>query len=184
MRLKTVLTTTAIALFLSACGGSSVAPSKIVNDSQAADATVPKSQNESPAQPEQELNRLEQEKLAGGDVREQAADPKALTVFFDFDSHAISEEMKPRIAEAAAWIKAGRDFDAVKVEGNCDEFGSDEYNLALGLKRAKSVKEALVGHGVNAEKIKLITYGKANPACSDSTPECWKENRRVDFQTR
>lgn len=69
----------------------------------------------------------------------------------------------------------------VVVEGNTDEWGSDEYNYALALKRATSVKDALLNNGVAENKIKVVSYGESKPRCTDQVRECWKENRRVDF---
>jgi len=71
---------------------------------------------------------------------------------------------------------------SIKVEGNCDEFGSDEYNFALGLKRANAVKAALVNGGVNADTISMTSLGESNPICLEKTQECWAKNRRVDFK--
>ena len=70
----------------------------------------------------------------------------------------------------------------IKLEGNCDEWGSDEYNYALGLKRAKSTKDALVADGVDASKIVMVSFGESNPICNEKNKSCWKMNRRVDYR--
>jgi len=70
----------------------------------------------------------------------------------------------------------------VKLEGNCDEWGSDEYNFALGLKRAKSVKNEMVANGVDAKRITMVSFGESNPTCSAKTQDCWAQNRRVDVK--
>jgi peptidoglycan-associated lipoprotein len=70
----------------------------------------------------------------------------------------------------------------VKLEGNCDEWGSDEYNFALGLKRAEAVKKVLVADGIDASRISMVSYGKSNPVCTDHTKACWAKNRRVNFK--
>jgi peptidoglycan-associated lipoprotein len=69
-----------------------------------------------------------------------------------------------------------------KLEGNCDEFGSDEYNLALGLKRANNVKSMLVENGISADTVSLVSLGEGNPSCVEKTEECYAKNRRVDFK--
>ena len=71
---------------------------------------------------------------------------------------------------------------SIKVEGNCDEWGTDQYNYALGLKRAKSVKDALGARGVNADRIMVVSYGESNPACKESNKACWDKNRRAEFK--
>ena len=68
------------------------------------------------------------------------------------------------------------------LEGNCDEWGSDEYNFALGLKRAEAVKKAIVAEGVDASRVSMVSFGESSPTCTDKTKECWAQNRRVDFK--
>jgi len=70
----------------------------------------------------------------------------------------------------------------IKLEGNCDEWGTDEYNYALGLKRAKTAKDALVADGVDAQKIIMVSFGESNPICTQKNTTCWKMNRRVDYR--
>jgi peptidoglycan-associated lipoprotein len=70
----------------------------------------------------------------------------------------------------------------IKLEGNTDEFGSDEYNVALGLKRARAVKNTLIGYGIPANKISLVSLGEGNPICGAKTESCYKKNRRVDHK--
>ncbi len=102
-------------------------------------------------------------------------------VYFGFDKFSISSNMQGAVSRDAqvANHQSGRQF-LVKVSGNCDEWGTDEYNMALGLKRANSVKKALVAQGVDGRRIKTVTYGKNNPVCNQKTKECWAKNRRVD----
>ncbi len=71
---------------------------------------------------------------------------------------------------------------SIIVEGNCDEWGTDEYNQALGLKRAKAVKEALIAKGVNADRIAVKSYGETNPVCTEKTKACDAQNRRAEFK--
>jgi peptidoglycan-associated lipoprotein len=104
-------------------------------------------------------------------------------IHFDFDKYNIREDQKPLISEDASLINSdnAKDF-SVKLEGNCDEWGSDEYNYALGLKRAKSVKSSLTALGVNSDRLMIISYGKSNPVCTEHTKACWAKNRRVEFK--
>lgn len=103
-------------------------------------------------------------------------------VNFAFDKFDIAEQETGKIQDNAVLAKGEAADFTLKVEGNCDEWGSDEYNFALGLKRAKSVKAALVDEGVNAERITMVSYGESNPVCLEKTKECWAKNRRVDFK--
>ena len=104
------------------------------------------------------------------------------SIYFAFDKFSISSDMQSDISTGVSIANnAGSDFN-VKLEGNCDEWGSDEYNFALGLKRANAVKKSLVAEGVSPDRISMVSYGESNPTCSDKTQECWSKNRRVDFK--
>ena len=104
------------------------------------------------------------------------------TVYFAFDKFNIVDEMQEKITKAVETSnKFPLDFN-IKLEGNCDEWGSDEYNFALGLKRADSVKKSLVAEGIDPKRISMVSYGENNPTCQDKTQECWAQNRRVDFK--
>lgn len=100
------------------------------------------------------------------------------SIFFDFDKYNIREDMKAPMSQNSVNAKG----KTIKLEGNCDEFGSDEYNYALGLKRTNAVKTELVNAGVNADSITMISLGEGNPVCQEKTEECWAKNRRVDFK--
>ena len=80
----------------------------------------------------------------------------------------------------AEWLKANPNVK-VKIEGNCDERGTIEYNQALGQRRAASAKKYLTDMGISGKRISLISYGKEKPVCTQSTEECWQKNRRDDF---
>ncbi len=105
-----------------------------------------------------------------------------LSVYFDFDKFDIRSDMQDKVSTDAEVAKKTAGTFTVKLEGNCDEWGSDEYNFALGLKRANAVKNALVAEGANAKDISMVSYGESNPTCTDKTKDCWAANRRVDFK--
>lgn len=100
------------------------------------------------------------------------------SILFDYDKFDIRADMQENVKANSVLVK-NKTF---KLEGNCDEFGSDEYNFALGLKRANSVKAALVNEGISAESISMTSLGEGNPACLEKTQECWAKNRRVDVK--
>jgi peptidoglycan-associated lipoprotein len=70
----------------------------------------------------------------------------------------------------------------IKIEGNCDEFGTDEYNYALGLKRAKAVKDSLVAQGITSSKMIMVSFGESSPVCQTPSDSCYDRNRRVDIR--
>ena len=103
------------------------------------------------------------------------------SIYFGFGDYGISATMENHMSTNTNVISnagAGK----IKIEGNCDEFGTDEYNYALGLKRAKAVKDAAVALGVSASKMVIISYGESNPVCSNPTDGCYAQNRRVDLR--
>jgi peptidoglycan-associated lipoprotein len=104
------------------------------------------------------------------------------TVTFDFDKFEIRADMEPKVKTNASLANAAASMYTVKLEGNCDEWGSDEYNYALGLKRAKATKDAMVAEGVDAARITMVSFGESNPVCTEQTRACWAQNRRVDFK--
>jgi len=99
------------------------------------------------------------------------------TVHFDFDKYDILENDKTTLQRQATWL--GK-YPAVRVtvEGHCDERGTREYNIALGARRANAVKEYLVSLGVSSARVDTISYGKERPICSESSEDCWAQNRR------
>lgn len=103
-------------------------------------------------------------------------------VYFDFDKFGIRGDMQSVISTNANIFNAEVSGVSITVEGNCDEWGTDEYNQALGLKRAKSVKDALISQGVNSDRIAVKSYGETNPVCTEKTKACDAQNRRAEFK--
>lgn len=103
-------------------------------------------------------------------------------VYFDFDRSNIRQDMQSVIDEIAQVMKEEEGFN-FRIEGNCDEWGTEEYNYALGLRRAKSIQDALLAKGVDADRLSLISYGESNPVCTESNRDCWQQNRRGEFTT-
>jgi peptidoglycan-associated lipoprotein len=100
--------------------------------------------------------------------------------FFDYDTYDIRGDAQATLARDASWLASHPDIKVV-IGGYCDERGSNEYNLALGQNRADAAKNALLTAGVAATRIRVISYGKEKPFCSESTEECWQQNRRAGF---
>ena len=101
-------------------------------------------------------------------------------VFFDYDAYDIRADAQTTLSKDASYLTSHPDLKIV-IGGYCDERGSNEYNLALGQNRADAAKNALVAAGVAASRIRVISYGKEKPFCTESTEECWQQNRRAGF---
>ncbi|MDX9703104.1 MAG: peptidoglycan-associated lipoprotein Pal [Candidatus Auribacterota bacterium] len=102
-------------------------------------------------------------------------------ILFDFDSSAIRSDMKQSLNEVSSWLI---DHQGIKVrmEGHCDERGTEEYNLALGERRALSVRAYLVQQGVSPQRLFTVSYGEERPANPGHNEFAWAENRRVEFK--
>jgi len=101
-------------------------------------------------------------------------------VRFGYDSADIESDALDVLARNVDWLKQNRNAK-VELEGHCDSRGTIEYNLALGAKRAKSVKDHLTGQGISGDRISTISYGEELPLCQEETEACWARNRRVHF---
>jgi peptidoglycan-associated lipoprotein len=101
-------------------------------------------------------------------------------IFFDYDTYDIRSDAQATLAKDADYLNRNPSIKIV-IGGYCDERGSDEYNLALGQNRADAAKNALVTAGVAASRIRVVSYGKEKPFCTDSNEQCWQLNRRAGF---
>ena len=101
-------------------------------------------------------------------------------VYYEFDSTDLAADARAILTQNADWMK-NNPKSRVEVEGHCDDLGSNEYNLALGAKRAQSAKEFLVNQGIAPERLVTISYGKEAPACFEQSEECRLKNRRARF---
>ena len=101
-------------------------------------------------------------------------------VYFDYDKAMIREDAKPVLETNASWLNK---FKTIKIliEGHCDERGTEEYNLALGEKRAKAAMDYLTTLGISSDRVKIISYGKSQPADPGHNEAAWQKNRRDQF---
>jgi peptidoglycan-associated lipoprotein len=111
---------------------------------------------------------------------QQDFDAHVQPIFFAYDNYDISGDAQAILAKNADYLNSHPNI-RIAIGGYCDERGSDEYNLVLGQNRAQAAKTALVTAGIAADRIRVISYGKEKPFCSESTEECWQLNRRDGF---
>jgi len=104
-------------------------------------------------------------------------------IYFEFDAYGLSDDTRKTLQKNAEVLKTRKDW-AVLVEGYCDNRGTVEYNLALGQKRAKEVRDYYTRLGVPESSIGTISYGKEKPSCAEETEECWARNRKADTKVR
>lgn len=101
-------------------------------------------------------------------------------IFFEFDNYDLATGARDVLKTNAEWLQ-NNGAERVEIEGHCDDLGTSEYNLALGLKRAQGAKDYLVNLGIPGDRLFVISYGKEAPACLENTEECRQKNRRARF---
>lgn len=129
--------------------------------------------------------RITEQQLAKIETKEEPARFKEESglfedVYFDFDKYDIRAEAKPILNNISSWLLQNS-AAKLSVEGHCDERGTNEYNLALGDRRAKSVRDFLIALGIASTRIEIVSYGEEKPQCTEQTEECWAKNRRAHF---
>jgi peptidoglycan-associated lipoprotein len=141
---------------------------------------------EVPQTSEESLNKIDRKSSidkSKGNYLEVAGNKEFVSnIYFEFDKYSLDENGLKLIKSNALKLLKLKSNIKIKLEGNSDEFGTDEYNYALALKRAKSVKDILVKNGIKASSITIFSYGEINPVCKDKTKGCWSKNRRVEHK--
>ena len=186
---KTLLITATIsALLLSGCGqnapeleGAKIGKNNVSDAIQITGETVSIDENTYGNENTNKQNDMSNESnsavLNGSNVNSSSDGFKSL--YFGFGAYGIANSMEDRLVSNSGI--ASKQSAKIKIEGNCDEFGTDEYNYALGLKRAKAVKDSMVAQGVNPQSMVIVSFGESNPVCSNPTDGCYAQNRRVDL---
>ena len=156
------------------------AADKVAADKAAADEAARKAAADKAAADEAARKAAETEKAA---AYQKAAEAALKTIHFDFDKSDIKEGDRPLLQGIADFMKA---YPAAKVEieGHCDERGTNEYNLALGNRRAAAALAYLKTLGVDETRFTTISYGKEKPLCTEAKEACWSQNRRGEFKLK
>jgi peptidoglycan-associated lipoprotein len=115
------------------------------------------------------------------DLLFEEASRELQTIYFDYDSSALKPQAKAKLETAADWLKRNPNVN-VQIEGHCDERGTNEYNLALGERRALAARRYLVSLGINTDRIFTISYGEERAAVEGHDESAWKFNRRDEFK--
>ena len=132
---------------------------------------------------------LREQAIRDQEARDRAAAAEAASlkdlsrIYFDFDRAELSSEAREILGKVAAQLKASPK-KTLTIEGNCDDRGTNEYNLALGQQRADAAARYLQTLGIDRKRIKTISYGEERPVCSEATEACWHKNRNATFVYR
>ena len=186
-RLTGLVLTLAILVAISACGGKKRPPALATPSGGGGAAAPTETTERAPVQPLEEgpdVRAMEGEGAEGTDILGGApgtgeGGPLA-DIHFDLDSASLGDEARATVEKHALWLQGHRDV-TVTVEGHCDERGTVDYNLALGEQRARATRDYLVGLGVAAERLRVVSYGKERPLDTGSDETAWARNRRARF---
>jgi peptidoglycan-associated lipoprotein len=120
--------------------------------------------------------------IAGNPLTDPNSPLAKRSVYFDFDSNAVKDEYRGLVQAHSRYLASDRRDARIRIEGNCDERGSREYNLALGQRRAESVKQIMTVLGVNGGRIETTSYGEEKPVAMGHDEQSWAQNRRADIK--
>jgi len=167
-----------IAALAAGCASKEKQPDASVTDRSA--GTTPPSTSTTPSTsstttPNRDTN------VSGDPLRDPNNILSKRSVYFDFDSNAVKDEYRNLIQAHARYMNDKRDSH-IRIEGNTDERGSREYNLALGQRRAEAVKKVMTVLGVNDNRIETVSYGEEKPKSQGHDEQAWAENRRADIR--
>jgi len=129
---------------------------------------------------ESDADKSSLKQLQEGKSAATAASSPLKDVFFEFDRYDLTSDARTILRANADWLKSNSST-RVEIEGHCDERGTNEYNLALGAKRAQAAREFLSTLGIPADRLSTISYGEEIPVCREQSESCWKQNRRARF---
>jgi peptidoglycan-associated lipoprotein len=173
---KKVLLSIAVATLVAACGSQ-----EVKKDVPVADRTTAPTQAQQPTGQTGTTTPTQQTAVTGNPLK----DPKNIlsqrSVYFDFDSNVVKDEFRPLVQAHAKYMVEKKDAK-IRIEGNCDERGSREYNLALGQRRAEAVKKVMTVLGVQEGRIETVSFGEEKPADPGHDEAAWAKNRRGDIK--
>lgn len=191
--MKRFVTLMAIFIITAFITGCPKKPTIVKEEAKAPAVDVKKAEDEEKARKQAE-ERVRAEARAREEAEERAkreAEARAMEeerkafrfedVYFDFDRAEIKERYREVLKDSAEWLSKNKGAK-VTIEGHCDEKGNNDYNMALGERRAYSVKRYLIDLGVNAERLDTVSFGAERPVCTESKEDCWWQNRRVHFK--
>jgi peptidoglycan-associated lipoprotein len=170
--MRKLLITATLAVLLAGCASEPKAPPAPVEDRAAPTAPVPP--------PPPSTAPTTQAPIAGNPLRDPNNILSKRSVYFDYDSFVVKEEFRPLVTAHARYLSANHGAH-ITIQGNADERGSSEYNLALGQKRADAVKRTLSLLGVPDAQVETISFGKEKPKNPGHDEAAWAENRRADI---
>ena len=174
--MKKIVLSLALASLLAACGSQ-----EVKKDVPVADRTTGGTQQPSSTGAGSKTTPTQQPAIAANPLKDPANILSKRSVYFDFDSNAVKDEFRPLVQAHSKYMVDKKDTK-IRIEGNCDERGSREYNLALGQRRAEAVKKTMTVLGVAESRIETVSFGEEKPANAGHDEAAWAQNRRADIK--
>ena len=177
--MKKLLIVALITGMLAACGAS---PTKEQDGAAVEDRKPGEVVDRPPVKPVDKAatKPLTDKPFAGSALKDPGNILSKRSIFFDYDSYLIKDEFKPVVTAHARHLQQNA-AAKMRIEGNADDRGSREYNLALGQRRAEAVKQMMQLLGARGEQIESVSFGEEKPRCTDAAESCWSQNRRGDI---
>jgi len=170
-----------LAAVMVACGGAAAPEPEPEPEPQVQEPTVDEAAERARREAEEERRRAEEERRRAEAERNRVLSVIAERVHFDFDKSDIRPDAEQVLQRKVTVLREYPGVD-LRIEGHCDERGSNEYNLALGQRRAEAVRRYLVSYGIDVGRFATISYGEERPAVRASNEDAWAENRRAEFR--
>ena len=174
--MKRLISSIPILMVLAACSSE---PTKQQEGAAVEDRTKPQVVDRAPIKPA-DTKPLTDKPVGGSALTDPNNILSKRSIFFDYDSNLIKDEFRPIVTAHARYLQQNP-AAKMRVEGNADERGSREYNLALGQRRSDAVKQMLQLLGAKAEQVESVSFGEEKPRCSEAAESCWAQNRRGDI---
>lgn len=176
--MKKVLWPVLVALALTACGTTKQKPAAV--EERAAVTTSPGNTIRGPETSAVDPNSVSGSSISSSDPRKDPANALSKrSIFFDYDSFEVKDTYRPVLEAHAGYLMAKRESKVI-IQGNTDDRGSREYNLALGQKRAEAVRKALAVMGVSESQLEAVSFGEEKPRTEGDTEAAYADNRRAD----
>jgi peptidoglycan-associated lipoprotein len=187
MKKTVLLILIAFGLFFIGCSSEKTVahPQEPLQGTPSQQMTVPTKESAQQTPDRRYPERITEQQLAKINTKEETPKYREETgkfadIYFDYDQYDIRADAQPVLQTIASWLLKNMPAK-ILIEGHCDDRGTNEYNLALGDRRAKAVRDYLVALGIAANRIETISYGEEEPLCTAQTEECWTKNRRAHF---
>jgi len=175
--MRIVATYLAVAILAAGCASQDARKEAPVSDRSSGGVSQPSAS----ASPAPTATPTQGSSVAGNPLRDPSSILSKRSIFFDYDSNLVKDEYRGLIQAHARYLGDKRD-NKIRIEGNCDERGSREYNLALGQRRAESVKKLMTVLGVADGRIETISFGEEKPMATGHDEQAWSQNRRADIK--